>query len=264
MKRFVGVGTGLISLSVFLVTWDVLVVVFEAPSYLLPRPLDVGRALWSGYIAQGHYWKHMFTTLYEMCVGYVIGCSVAFVLGALVSEFRWFERIVMPYIVALQSTPKVALAPLLIVWFGFGVASKIVLVSLICFFPVFINCFYGFRSAHPDLLRLYRSFMASRLHVFLRVKLPSAAGAIFAGLQIAVVLALIGAIVGEFVSAKEGLGYLIQSSTLSFDVATMFASVATLSVMGILASTFIRWLHGRLVFWEARDRDSKATPSEGA
>lgn len=253
----------LIVLLVFLIFWDRLVVWLEVPTYLLPRPGDVGRALWAGYVGQGHYWKHLATTVQEMAMGYVMGCGVAFVLGAAVAESRVLERVVMPFVVALQSTPKVALAPLLIVWFGFGIASKVVLVALICFFPVFINCFYGFRSANPDLLRLYRSFMASRLHVFLRVKVPSAAGSIFAGLQIAVVLALIGAIVGEFVSAKEGLGYLIQSSTLGFDVATMFAAVVTLSLIGIIASSAIRWLHGRLVFWESRDRNSTATLSEG-
>lgn len=262
MKTLVSRLIPLIVLSIFLIGWDRAVVLFEVPSYLLPRPGDVARALWAGYVQQGHYWKHLSTTLQEMAIGYALGCSVAFLLGAAVAESMTLERIVMPFVVALQSTPKVALAPLLIVWFGFGIASKIVLVALICFFPVFVNCFYGFRSANPDLLRLYRSFMASRIHIFLRIKVPSAAGAIFAGLQIAVVLALIGAIVGEFVSAKEGLGYLIQSSTLSFDVATMFAAVVTLSLVGIAASTLIRWLHGRLVFWESRER-SGATVSEG-
>jgi NitT/TauT family transport system permease protein len=251
--RLVSLLLGVVSLTVLLVGWHVAVVGLEVPTYLLPKPADVGTALWSGYVTQGTYWKHLGTTVFEMAVGYVIGCSVAFVVGALVAEWRLLERLVLPYVVALQSMPKVALAPLLIVWFGFGVASKVVLVALICFFPVFINCFYGFRSAHPDLLRLY-----------LHLKLPSAAGPIFAGLQIAVVLALIGAVVGEFVSSKQGLGYLIQSSTLSFDVATMFAAILTLSLIGIVASTIVRLLHGKLVFWERRDSAVTTPLSEGA
>jgi len=262
--RLLSIALGLSSLTVLLVLWHVAVVGLEVPSYLLPKPADVGVAMWSGYVVQGTYWKHLGTTVYEMVVGYAIGCSVAFVVGAMVAEWRLLERLVMPYVVALQSMPKVALAPLLIVWFGFGVASKVVLVALICFFPVFINCFYGFRSANPDLLRLYRSLRASRLHVFLHLKLPSAAGPVFAGLQIAVVLALIGAVVGEFVSSKQGLGYLIQSSTLSFDVATMFAAILSLSLIGILASTLVRMLHSRLVFWERRDGAAPAPLSEGA
>lgn len=252
-ERVISVLLPLVSLALVLVAWDRAVVLLEVPTYLLPRPLDVGVAIWRGYVVEGSYWPHLATTLYEMVVGYAIGCTVALAAGAIVAESRWVERALMPLVVAVQSVPKVALAPLLIVWFGFGVSSKMVLVALICFFPVFINAFYGFRSANPDLLRLYRAFGSSRLHVFRHVKLPSAAGSIFAGLQIAVVLALIGAIVGEFVSSKQGLGYLIQSSTLSFDVATMFASVVSLAVIGITASGIVRFVQARLVFWERRE-----------
>jgi NitT/TauT family transport system permease protein len=241
------------AILVLLLVWDRAVVLLEIPNYLLPRPIEVGTALLNGYITERTYWKHLATTMYEVVVGYGIGCTVALCAGAIVAESRWIERTMMPIVVAIQSIPKVALAPLLIVWFGFGISSKIVLVALICFFPVFINSFYGFRSANPDLLRLYRAFGSSRLHVFRQVKLPSAASSIFAGLQIGVVLALIGAIVGEFVSAKEGLGYLIQSSTLSFDVATMFAAVVSLSVIGITASSLVRFVQARVVFWERRE-----------
>jgi len=243
----------LTAVVLLLVIWDRAVVWLEIPTYLLPRPADVGTALWGGYIAERTYWKHLGTTMYEVVVGYGIGCTIALSAGAIVAESRWIERTLMPIVVAIQSIPKVALAPLLIVWFGFGVSSKMVLVGLICFFPVFINSFYGFRSANPDLLRLYRAFGSSKIHVFWHVKVPSAASSIFAGLQIGVVLALIGAIVGEFVSSKQGLGYLIQSSTLSFDVATMFASVVSLSVIGITASSLMRWIQSRVVFWEQRD-----------
>lgn len=251
--RILAVALPLAAVVVLLVIWDRAVVWLQIPTYLLPRPMDVGTALWGGYVAERTYWKHLGTTMYEVVVGYGIGCTIALSAGAIVAESRWVERTLMPIVVAIQSIPKVALAPLLIVWFGFGVSSKMVLVGLICFFPVFINSFYGFRSANPDLLRLYRAFGSSRLHVFWQVKLPSAASAIFAGLQIGVVLALIGAIVGEFVSSKQGLGYLIQSSTLSFDVATMFASVVSLSVIGIAASSLMRWIQSRVVFWEQRN-----------
>ncbi len=251
--RLLAIVLPLTAVAVLLLAWDRAVVWLEVPTYLLPRPADVGTALWGGYVTERTYWKHLVTTMYEVIVGYGIGCTVALIAGAIVAESRWIERTLMPIVVAIQSIPKVALAPLLIVWFGFGVSSKMVLVALICFFPVFINSFYGFRSANPDLLRLYKAFGSSRLHVFRQVKLPSAAGSIFAGLQIGVVLALIGAVVGEFVSSKEGLGYLIQSSTLAFDVATMFASVVSLSIIGITASSFMRWLQARVVFWERRE-----------
>jgi len=259
--RMLAILLPLAAVALLLVAWDRAVVLLQVPTYLLPRPGDVFTAFWSGYVTERTYWTHLATTMYEVVVGYGIGCTIALLAGAIVAESRWIERTFMPIVVAIQSIPKVALAPLLIVWFGFGVSSKIVLVALICFFPIFINSFYGFRSANPDLLRLYRAFGSSRLHVFRHVKLPSAAGSIFAGLQIGVVLALIGAVVGEFVSSKEGLGYLIQASTLSFDVATMFASVVSLSIIGITASSLVRWLQARVVFWERREA-AGATLSE--
>jgi NitT/TauT family transport system permease protein len=251
-----------ISLVVFFAAWEAAVVWFRVPEYLLPRPLIVAQTLWSGY-ASGLYWPHLFTTLYEVVVGYIIGCGSALLLGAAVAEWRSLERLIVPYVVALQSTPKVALAPLLIVWLGFGVESKIALVVLICFFPIFANSVAGFRSANPDMIDLLRVFNASRMHIFLNAKVPAAANSIFAGLQIAVVLALIGAVVGEFVTAKQGLGFLIQSSTLNFDVPTMFAAILTLAMLGILGTSLVRLAYRRLVFWEQGRGGTTTALAEG-
>lgn len=243
------VGYPLLSLVLLLVVWEAAIHLFSIPNYLLPPPGDVLSTLWSAYVG-GLFWPHLSITLFEVVVGYAIGCTAAFLLGAVVAESRVLERIVMPYIVALQSMPKVALAPLLIVWFGFGIASKVVLVVLICFFPVFVNTISGLRAVSPDLLALYKVFGASRLHTFVHVKLPSAARSIFAGLQIAVVLALIGAVVGEFVTSQKGLGFLIQSASLNFDVSTMFAAIVSLALIGITASAVVRALQRKVIFWE--------------
>ena len=169
-----------------------------------------------------------------MVIGYLLGCFLAVVIGALLAEIPIIERALMPYIVALQSMPKVALAPLIIVWFGFGMSSKVVLVALICFFPVFINTLVGIRSVNPDIVNLYRAFSASRWNILLNVKLPAAASSIFAGLQISVAMALIGAVVGEFIASKAGLGNLLQASSMTMDVATMFAVVIVLGGMSVL------------------------------
>lgn len=253
--RLRDVSYPLLSLALFLGAWQGAISLFGIPAYLLPPPADVVEAFWVGY-AQGHFWPHLFTTLTQVVIGYVIGCTFALLLGAAVAEWRPIERILMPYVVALQSMPKVALAPLLIVWFGFGISSKIALVVLICFFPVFVNSIAGFRSANPDLLALYKVFGASRFHTFLHVKLPSAATSIFAGLQIAVVLALIGAVVGEFVTAQQGLGFLIQSSSLNFDVSTMFAAIFSLALIGIASSGLIRSIQRRVIFWDGGRRST--------
>ncbi len=247
--RIASLSVPTIAVICFFVIWHYAVTFFQVPSYLLPTPRTVIEAFIHGY-ASGSYWPHLYATLTEMVIGYLIGCSIALIMGALVAEWNLLERIVYPFVVALQSVPKVALAPLLIVWFGFGLTSKVVLVALICFFPVFINSTTGFKSSDPNLLRLYRAFKASRKTIFLNVKLPSAAESIFAGLQIAVVLALIGAVVGEFISARAGLGFLIQSSTLNFDVSTMFAAIISLSIIGVTFTFTLRKIQSVVVHWK--------------
>ncbi|MEL3891995.1 ABC transporter permease [Ferrovibrio sp. MS7] len=255
-------GLPVLSMSLFFVFWHNAIDWFAVPAYLLPGPLDVAKTLWIGY-AGGRFWPHLGITLYEMVVGYAIGCTAALVLGALVAESRIIDRLVYPFIISLQSMPKAALAPLLIVWFGFGPASKIVMVALICFFPTFVNSVTGLRAANQDLLDLYRACRASRLSIFFNVKLPTAASSIFAGLQISVVLALIGAVVAEFIAAQKGLGYLIQSSTLNFDVATMFAAIISLAFVGIVATTVIRVIQAKVVFWDG-GRPRASTQAETA
>lgn len=250
----------LITAVVLLALWTISVRVFQIPDYLIPPPSAVLGTLKSGYI-DGQYWPHFFFTLTNTVVGYAVGCGLALILGAVVAESRTFERFFFPYIVALQATPKVAIAPLILVWFGYGMASKVVLIALMTFFPVFINTITGLRQTNPALLDLMRVCSASRLHVFLNVKLPSAAGHLFAGLQISVVLALIGAVVSEFVSSSRGLGYLIQSATVNLDVATMFACIFSLVAIGVTSTRLIGLLHQKLVFWEG-PRSSLAHPQE--
>jgi NitT/TauT family transport system permease protein len=148
--------------------------------------------------------------------------------------------------------PKVALAPLIIVWFGFGILSKIVMVALICFFPVFINTIIGIRSTDPNLIDLMRVFSASRFNIFLQVELPSASSYIFGGLQIAVVFGLIGTIVSEFVASQRGLGVLIQASSSNLDVASTFALLVTLGLIGVIGSELVSFIHRKVVFWERR------------
>ncbi|ARP78484.1 ABC transporter permease [Bordetella genomosp. 6] len=247
-NRFSNVLLPLVTLVLILGFWDISVRWLGMPAYLLPPPLDVFRALWHGY-STGLLWPHLLTTTAETIGGFVLGCSVALVVGGLVAEFRLLERMVYPYVVALQSMPKVALAPLLIVWFGFGLMSKVVLVALICFFPMFVNVVTGLRSARQELIDLYTAFSASRFQIFRDIKLPSALPSIFAGLQIALVLSLLGAVVGEFVASQKGLGSLIQAASLNFDLPIMFACILTLAFMGAMATLVVNWAQRRLLFW---------------
>ncbi|WYX21145.1 ABC transporter permease [Achromobacter xylosoxidans] len=241
----------LISLAVLIGLWHASIEIFAIPDYLLPRPGAVFDALAQGF-ATGSLWPHIGATLAEAVSGYALGCGLAIVFGALLAESRTFERFCYPVFLGLQAMPKVALGPIILVWFGFGMASKVVLVALVCFFPLFVNTVNGVKRTDPELLDACRAFCASRRYLLLRVKLPAAAGDIFSGLQIGVSLALIGAVVGEFLSAQRGLGYLIASASVSMSLATMFAGVALLAAIGLTGSLLMRRLHRRVVFWEGR------------
>jgi NitT/TauT family transport system permease protein len=251
MRKLLPIICPLISLAVLLGVWDAAVRVFAIPDYLLPSPQAVYQALASGFL-DGSLWPHLATTLGETLSGYLIGSLLAIFFGVALAESQTFERFIYPLLVALQATPKVALGPIILVWFGFGMASKIVLVALVCFFPLFVNTVNGIRRTDTDLQDACRAFSASRGFVLFHVKLPSAAGEIFAGLQIGVALALIGAVVAEFLSAQQGLGYLIASSSVSMSLATMFAGVVLLALSGFIGAQIVRWIQRHLVFWERR------------
>ncbi len=239
----------LLTFVAIVASWLVAVRVLKVPNYVLPTPEAVLGALKRGYV-DGQFWEHFFYTLRSTAAGYVIGCGLAFVLACAFAESKTIERLFYPYIVALQAMPKVALAPLILVWFGFDMASKIVMVALVCFFPVFVNTVVGLRQTPPALLDLMTAFSASPLHVLVRIKIPSAAGHVFAALQIAIVMSLIGAVVAEFVASTKGLGHLISASAVNMDTSTMFAALASLAVLGVAASALVRFLHRRVVFWD--------------
>ncbi len=237
--------------------WQSATSLFGVPNYLLPEPLQVLFALKRGLIG-GTLWPHLFATVTALFTGFAIGSIVALVVAAGLTESRTLDRMFYPIILAFQSMPKVALAPLIVVWFGFDLGSKIVFVSLITFFPVLVNTIAGLRAYPPDLEALYRAFCASRFQIFFRVKVLSAMSHIFAGLQIGIVLALLGTVVSELIAARRGLGFVIQTSALDFDVAMMFACIVTLSLIGLIASQTIRSICcSRVVFY--RDTRGKTT-----
>jgi NitT/TauT family transport system permease protein len=234
-----------------LLLWQFLVGAFNVSEMMFPAPSAVGRALWNG-LASGLYWEHLGVTAFEMFVGLLIGASCGLLGGILISEFESFGNVLFPYLVSIQSLPKVAIAPLIIMWFGFGIESKLVLVALITFFPMLINTLSGLAIVDPQRIDLMRVLLADRLQVFLYVRLPSAAPSIFAGLNIAAVLALTGAIVGEFVGAQRGLGVLLLQFQTSLDTPAMFSVLAFLAVIGVSINFAIRRLERGLLYWTKR------------
>jgi NitT/TauT family transport system permease protein len=244
---------------VFLVVWHYSIQWFSLPAYLIPTPFSVLLALKRGLI-DGTLWPHIWATTTALLIGYVIGCASAVLLAVVVSESWYVERAIYPLVVAFQSVPKVALAPIIIVWFGFELESKVVMVALICFFPCFVNSLVGLKSCNPNLIDLYRAFGASRMQILFAVKLPSATSAIFAGLEISIVLALLGAVMSELVASSRGLGHVIEASGVDFNVAMMFACVIVLAAIGVIASQIITFVHYRVAFWDRQRTTTTAVP----
>jgi NitT/TauT family transport system permease protein len=232
-----------------LAIWEGAVRAFRVPAFILPPPSQVGAALYRG-AESGIYLQHLWITLAETLLGFALGSVVAFVVGTALAASRRTEYFLYPFIVMFQSMPKVALAPLVVVWFGLGLTSKVISAALIAFFPLLVNTIVGLRSADEDRIDLMRSLAASELQIFRMLRLPSALPFIMAGLEVAMVFALVGAIVAEFVGAEAGLGMLIQSRNYSMDVAGEFAILFILAGMGLLLNSLLVLVRKRVLFWD--------------
>jgi NitT/TauT family transport system permease protein len=257
-RRVSGTLIGVIGLAVLFGAWTISVQVFSVPSYILPAPAAVARALWSGIAVDPAsplgYYLPLWGTLRNALVGLGIGSGLGLLLGSLMAESEAVEKLVMPYAFALQSLPKVAIAPLVVIWFGFGDGSKIAIAALLSFFPILINSFTGLRSVEPERIDLMRSLSASRWETYRIVKLPHAAPYIFAGLDMAVVYALLGTIVAEFLGAQQGMGVVITQAQAVTDVAGVFAALVILGAMGILLHGIVRGAEHRIVHWVDRNK----------
>jgi NitT/TauT family transport system permease protein len=196
------------------------------------------------------YFSHIGVTLAETFMGFALGSALAFSIGIAVAMSRRVEYYLYPFIVMFQAMPKVALAPLVIIWFGLGITSKVVAAALVAFFPLMVNTITGLRAADADRVNLMRSLSASRWQIFWMLQLPTALPYIFAGLEIAMIFALIGSIVGEFVGATAGLGMLIQSMNFTMDVAGQFSILLILSALGLLLNGVVVMIRRRVLFWD--------------
>ncbi len=232
---------------------ELLVRAFEVPLYILPPPSRVAVALWRGF-ASGLYQKHLLHTLTETVLGFLLGSAIGFALGAAVALNRYVEYLLYPYIVMFQSVPKVALAPLIVVWFGLGLQSQIVNAALVACFPLLVNTIAGLKSADEERINLMRSLAASRGQIFWMLQLPNSLPFVMAGLEVSMIFALIGAIVAEFVGAEAGLGMLIQSMNFNMDVAGQFSVLLILSIVGLLLNRCIQMIRHRILFWDPSEK----------
>jgi NitT/TauT family transport system permease protein len=235
------------SLAVFLLAWQAIVFIGRYPPFILPGPLTVAQRFVRAW-SDGTMWPHFSTTLVEVLLGFAIGATLALVIGVLLARSRLAERLLSPYLVAAQATPILALAPLIVLWFGNGLPSKLVITTLIVFFPVAVATMVGIRSVDPRLLEMARSFRATSGQVIRRVEIPAALPAILGGMRVGITLAVIGAIIGEWAGGERGLGVLINISRGSlFDIPLMFATLATLALLGVALYLGMVLIERRLV-----------------
>jgi len=237
---------------ILLVLWDVAIRVFRIPPYLIPAPEAVVKQL---YLEWPKLWREALVTTYATLGGFALSIAFGIPMALLIAYSRTIESFVYPLLVFSQSVPKIAIAPLFVVWFGFGIIPKIICAFMLGFFPVVVSTVMGFKSVDPDMLDLARSMKASRLATFMRISLPQALPSIFAGLKVSVTLAVVGAVVGEFVGSNSGIGYLLQIANGNFDLPLMFAALTVLSAIGVILFVAVDGVEHLMIPWHASHRN---------
>lgn len=219
-------------------------------SLILPTPSSVWHALVDGF-ERGIYWRHIRSTVFATLAGFGSAALIAMVVAGILSAVPRLERIFLPFIVAFQTLPKIAVAPIIILWLGFGTQSKVVIIATICFFPILVNALQGLRIRDRERLELFRSLGASRWQLFRFLRLPDSLPYVFAGLNIGIVFALIGTVIAEFLGSRDGLGVFLIQQQAAFNVPGMFAALLLLMVVGLVLNGTVRLIERKVVFWAA-------------
>lgn len=255
--RFPHWAQHLLVFTIFITVWELAVANNWVSALILPSPFAVVVAWWDLAITRGIIWSHFFTTLTEVVVGFIIGATFGVGIAILSAINMTFRRLVSPYMVALQVTPRIAIAPIIVAWLGFGMEPKIAIAAIICFFPMFINALTGLLQVDHENLEMFESMRASKWQIFRHLQLPGALPVIMAGFKTGISLALIGAIVGEFVSASEGIGVLIQRFSFQLLLPEAFASLIMLTAMGLFLYGLATFADRHIVFWRHADLVNK-------
>jgi NitT/TauT family transport system permease protein len=258
MERTTGGGIGLqkaltplAGILVFLAAWQIGVMVYKVPSYLLPAPSEIAQTFVSEF---PRLLQHGWVTTYEMLLGYAMAVAIAVPLAVAITSSKRFDDFVMPTMLFFQVVPKVAIAPLFLVWFGVGTTPKVLVAFLISFFPIVIDAAVGLRSMSPEMGDLARSMGASRLQIFAQFRLPTSLPYLFSGLKVAATLAIAGAVVGEFVGADKGLGYLLLVTNSNMETSLMFATIVALTIIGLAFFYAVEFVEGLLIPWHVTHR----------
>jgi NitT/TauT family transport system permease protein len=237
-----------LALAILLV-WQAVSSVFNIPVFALPSPSAIGAVL---VLQQPALLQATLITGEEVAAGFVLSAGVGIAVALVIARFSLFGRALYPLVVLFQTVPKVALAPLFILWFGFNLFPKILLIVTIAFFPVALNMLAGLQSADTNLVALFHSVGAGKNEILYRVQIPHALPQLMAGLKIAITLSVIGAIVGEFAGASAGLGYVIEFASTQLETPLVFAALVEVSVLGVVFYYAVEFIERRYVFWVPR------------
>ncbi len=247
--RLIRILLGFVSVLLFIFLWDALVRWQDYPAFILPPP----KAVWGKLLitlADGTLWRHASITLAEILGGLLLGVTVATLLGYLLAKSPLLDQLLSPYIVALQAFPVVALAPLLVIWIQQPLARTILIAALVLFFPVLVNTIVGLRSVEPELVAVMRSLQATRWQIFIKLEIPFALPVFLGALKIGATLAVIGAVIGEFVGSNRGLGFLINLAQGLLDTPLLFVALFTLALIALGLYGLISLLEYRLLAWK--------------
>jgi NitT/TauT family transport system permease protein len=231
--------------------WELVIRVFRIPPYLIPAPLAVAKMLVAEW---PRLWQNGLFTAYATLGGFALSILIGIPIAMLIAYSRLVESYVYPLLVFSQSVPKIAIAPLFVVWFGFGIFPKVISAFMLGFFPVVVATVMGFKSIEPDMIDLARSMRASRWQMFVKFSLPQALPSIFSGLKVSATLAVVGAVVGEFVGSNSGIGYVLQIANGNFDLPLMFAALFVLSMMGVILFALVDIAEKMMIPWHQSRR----------
>ena len=240
-----------VTFLLFLVLWQLLTAVFGIKEYIIPSPLRTFAYLLDPEIAARYDWpKHIGATLSEVVISFAVTAVSGIGLALMITWSNLLKRVITPVVAIFNSLPKIAFAPLFLVWFGYGLVPNVIIAVLIAFFPVIINTATGLNAVDEELLDLVRYLHATKLQIFVKIRIPNSLPYIFSGLKISTTLCVVGAIVGEFVASERGLGYLLKDAQAMIDTPPMFASLILISIMGLSLFGLISGLERVLMPWQ--------------
>lgn len=244
---------------IFLVIWQLIVMIYKIKIFILPSPINVLESLLNpNDIAQKSWWIHIAATGQEVILSFIFTAIFGFLIAVIIAWSKLLNKLIMPIIVLFNSLPKIAMAPLFLIWLGYGLVPNIIVAFMVAFFPVVVNTVTGLMAVEDDLLDLVQYLNASKLQVFIKIRIPTSLPYVFAGLKISATMCVVGSIVGEFIASDKGLGYLLRDAQAFIDTPTMFACLILLSIMGLVFFGILGFIEKVSMPWNHREGEVKS------